>query len=112
MIYLDGNQLTLADVESVALGRTEVEIAPAACERINAARHVVEEIIRAERVVYGINTGFGKLSDVSIPVEKLRELQINLIRSHSSGVGAPLGEAETRAMMLLRANVLAKGYSG
>ena len=63
-------------------------------------------------VVYGVTTGFGNFADVRIPGDRLRELQLNLVRSHAAGVGAPLGEAETRALMLLRANVLAKGYSG
>ena len=64
------------------------------------------------QVVYGVTTGFGNFADVVIPVDRLRELQLNLIRSHAAGVGEPLGQAETRALMLLRANVLAKGYSG
>jgi histidine ammonia-lyase len=112
MILLDGNQLTLADVEAAAYAREQVGIAPDAAQRVNAARRVVDEIVRAEKVVYGVNTGFGKLSDVSIPLDKLRQLQVNLVRSHAIGVGAPLTEAESRAMTLLRANVLAKGYSG
>src|SRR5262245_3200167 len=109
MIYIDGSHLTIADVETIALKRESVAVAPEACDRINRARHVVEEIIRQQKVVYGVNTGFGKLSDVTIPADKLRELQINLLRSHAGGFGVPLDEAETRAMMLLRANVLAKG---
>ena len=112
MIHIDGNNLSLADVEKIAYQREKVSIAPSAVERINAARHVIEEIIRTEKVVYGVNTGFGKLSDVSIPFDKLQKLQVNLVRSHSIGVGQPLSEAESRAMTLLRANVLAKGYSG
>ncbi|KAF0248253.1 MAG: histidine ammonia-lyase [bacterium] len=112
MIHIDGSNLSLADVEKVACQREKVSIAPSAVERINAARNVIEEIIRTEKVVYGVNTGFGKLSDVSIPADKLQKLQVNLVRSHSIGVGQPLSEAESRAMTLLRANVLAKGYSG
>jgi histidine ammonia-lyase len=73
---------------------------------------VVEQIVAAGRTVYGVNTGFGKLSDVSIQSSELRELQLNLVRSHSCGLGAPLSEAEARAMLLLRANVLAAGFSG
>ncbi len=76
------------------------------------SRGLIEEILGAGQTVYGVNTGFGKLSDVRIPAEKLTELQINLVRSHAGGVGQPLSEAESRGMLLLRANVLAKGFSG
>ena len=75
-------------------------------------RHFVDEIVRRGDVVYGVTTGFGKLSEMSIPLDRLSELQINLVRSHAAGVGALLPEREVRAMMLLRANVIAKGYSG
>lgn len=112
MILLDGNQLSLADVEAVACNQKTVSLAPHAIANINASRAVIDEIIQTEKIVYGVNTGFGKLSDVSIPTDKLRQLQINLVRSHAVGVGDPLSEAESRAMMLLRANVLAKGFSG
>lgn len=112
MIQIDGNKLSLADVEAVACQQVKVAIADSAIKGINAARQVIDEIIHTEKVVYGVNTGFGKLSDVSIPADKLRQLQVNLIRSHSIGVGEPLSEAESRAMILLRANVLAKGFSG
>jgi len=76
------------------------------------SRRVVEKIVAEGRIVYGVNTGFGKLSDVHIPLSQLRELQLNLVRSHACGLGAPLSEAEARALVLLRANVLALGYSG
>src|SRR5438094_1217224 len=76
------------------------------------ARAVVEEQLAGNKVAYAITTGVGKLSDVRIPPEQIRELQVNLIRSHCAGVGEPLSEAEVRAMMLLRANSLAKGFSG
>lgn len=112
MILLDGNQLSLADVEAVACNQETVSLAPHAIANINASRSVIDEIIQTEKIVYGVNTGFGKLSDVSIPTDKLRQLQINLVRSHAVGVGDPLSEAESRAMMLLRANVLTKGFSG
>ncbi len=112
MILLDGNQLSLVDVEAVACNQETVSLAPHAIANINASRAVIDEIIQTEKIVYGVNTGFGKLSDVSIPTDKLRQLQINLVRSHAVGVGEPLSEAESRAMMLLRANVLAKGFSG
>ncbi|MCS6886017.1 MAG: histidine ammonia-lyase [Acidobacteriota bacterium] len=112
MIVIDGNSLTVADVEAVAIHRRPVELSEAAAEQVAASRRLVEEILAEGRVSYGINTGFGKLSDVTIQQEKLRELQLNLVRSHAIGVGCPLSIEEARAMLLLRANVLAKGYSG
>ncbi|MBX7220577.1 MAG: histidine ammonia-lyase [Blastocatellia bacterium] len=111
-MFLDGNSLTLDALCRVATASEPVELDPAARERVMAARHVVEQILASGRVVYGINTGFGKLSDVTIPPEELRALQLNLVRSHSVGIGQPLSEAESRALVLLRANVLAKGHSG
>ena len=80
--------------------------------RCQASRAVVEQIVAENRAVYGVNTGFGKLSDVRIDPDKLSELQLNLVRSHSCGLGNPLSEIEARAMLLLRANVLACGLSG
>jgi histidine ammonia-lyase len=112
MLELDGQPLTLGEVGRVARGAESVSLADAARERMEASRRVVERIIAESQVVYGVNTGFGKLSDVTVPVDELRELQINLVRSHACGLGNPLSEEETRAMMLLRANVLAKGFSG
>jgi histidine ammonia-lyase len=112
MLELDGQRLTLEEVARVARGDGSVSLAASARERMGASRRVVERIIAESRVVYGVNTGFGKLSDVTVPGEELRELQLNLVRSHSCGVGEPLSEEETRAMMLLRANVLALGLSG
>ncbi len=112
MLELDGQQLTLEEVAGVAAGRVEVSLGRAARERMQAARDFGERGGREGRGVYGINTGFGKLSDLTIPPEELRELQLNLVRSHSCGVGPALSAEETRAMMLLRANVLAIGLSG
>lgn len=112
MLELDGQQLTLEEVERVAAGRVEVTLSRAARERMRASRDFVERVVREGRVVYGINTGFGKLSDFTIAPEELRELQLNLVRSHSCGVGPALSAEETRALMLLRANVLAIGLSG
>ena len=111
MIEIDGASLTLEQTAGVADG-AEVSLAGSARPRIERARRFVEDIVASGEVVYGINTGFGALSDVTIPPEKLRELQVNLVRSHSCGVGEPLPERVVRAMMLQRANVLAKGYSG
>jgi histidine ammonia-lyase len=111
-LLLDGNSLTLDDVVAVAVGRAPVELAPAARARMERAHEVVSAIVRRNAVAYGVTTGFGKLSDVAIPPDRLGELQVNLVRSHAAGVGALLNERETRAMMLLRANVIAKGFSG
>jgi histidine ammonia-lyase len=112
LVILDGQSLTLAEIEAVSVANARVEIAPGARARMAASRATVEEILAAGQTVYGVNTGFGKLSDVRIPPESLAQLQTNLVRSHSAGVGNPLSEAESRAMLLLRANVLAKGFSG
>jgi len=111
-VILDGQSLTLAEIEAVSLANAHVEVAPAARARMAASRATIEEILAAGQTVYGVNTGFGKLSDVRIPAESLAQLQTNLVRSHSGGVGNPLSEPESRAMLLLRANVLAKGFSG
>ncbi len=111
MIELDGESLSLAQTESVANGEP-VSLSADARQRMEMSRRFVEEIIARGDVVYGINTGFGALSEVNIPNEELRELQINLVRSHACGVGDPLPEKVVRAMLLHRANVLAKGFSG
>jgi histidine ammonia-lyase len=112
MLELNGQKLSLGQVRAVAHGKEQVVLSPAARERVEKSRRVVEQIVAEGRTVYGVNTGFGKLSDVRIEPSQLRELQLNLVRSHSCGLGPPLSEAEARAMLLLRANVLALGYSG
>jgi len=111
-VSLDGNSLTIADVFAVAVGRERVDLAPAAKARMGRTRAVVEKAAACGEPVYGVTTGFGKLSDVAIEPAKLEELQVNLVRSHVSGVGPLLPEREVRGMMLLRANVIAKGFSG
>ncbi|MGH9743223.1 MAG: histidine ammonia-lyase [Candidatus Acidiferrum sp.] len=111
-VELTGNDLTFEQLYSVALRGARVSLSPAASERMNDSRAVVEHLVASGNVAYGINTGFGKLASVRISAEQLRNLQANLVRSHCCGVGAPLSEVETRAMMLLRANALAKGLSG
>jgi histidine ammonia-lyase len=111
-LQLDGQTLTIAQVRAVAEGDAQVALSTAAATRMAATRKVVDDIVARNDVVYGITTGFGKLSDVAIPPDKLAALQVNLVRSHSVGVGTPLPRREVRAMMLLRANVLAKGFSG
>jgi len=112
VVVLDGQSLTLDDVVAVATDRVPVELAPAALERMRRANVVVDRLVRSGAVAYGVTTGFGKLSEIAIPHDRLAELQVNLVRSHAAGVGPLLPERETRAMMLLRANVIAKGYSG
>jgi histidine ammonia-lyase len=104
--------MDLEGLESVARARRPVELASGAREAVQAARQVVDGAVARGAVVYGVTTGFGSFADVHIPLDRLRELQLNLLRSHAAGVGDPLGEAETRGLLLLRAHVLAKGYSG
>ena len=111
-VLLDGESLTLEDVERVARGGGPVALDPAAREKVLASRRVIEAAVAAERKVYGVSTGFGSLSDVFIGGADRAALQVNLLRSHALGIGDPLGEPETRATILLRANVLAKGFSG
>jgi histidine ammonia-lyase len=111
-IHLDGESLTFAQVYEVALGDAQAALHDAARTRMEASRAVVEKLIATGTTAYGINTGFGELAQVRISPDKIRQLQLNLVRSHCCGVGAPLSEAETRAMILLRANTLAKGLSG
>jgi histidine ammonia-lyase len=111
-LTLNGQALTLAEIEAVAIDGCQVEIAAAALARMAASRELIEQILAEGQTVYGVNTGFGKLADVRIPPESLAQLQTNLVRSHAGGVGAPLSEPEARAMLLLRANVLACGLSG
>jgi histidine ammonia-lyase len=111
-VELNGQALTLEQVAAVAFGEEAVAISPSARPRIDASRKVVEQIVARDDVVYGVNTGFGKLSDVRVPKDELRQLQLNLVRSHACGIGRPFSEPEVRAMMLLRANVLTLGFSG
>jgi len=112
MLSLRGQSLTLAQIAAVAKGAEHVSLADEARTRVQAAREVVQKIVADNLTVYGVNTGFGKLSDVCIAAEELHDLQLNLVRSHSCGLGRPLSEPEARAMLLLRANVLACGLSG
>jgi histidine ammonia-lyase len=111
-LQINGNDLSLNDLREVVYEQRPVELAEGARKKVIAAREVVEKLLRENRVAYAINTGVGKLSDVHIQPAQNRQLQVNLIRSHSAGVGEPLSQEETRAMMLLRANSLAKGFSG
>jgi histidine ammonia-lyase len=111
-LQINGNDLSLDDLREVVYEQRPVELADSARKKVIAAREVVEKLLRENHVAYAINTGVGKLSDVHIEPAQNRQLQVNLIRSHSAGVGEPLSQEETRAMMLLRANSLAKGFSG
>jgi histidine ammonia-lyase len=111
-VTLDGTSLTLDDVVAVAVDRVPVDLSDAARARMMRAHEVVANLVRGSEVAYGVTTGFGKLSDIAIPRDRLDELQVNLVRSHVCGVGPRLPEREVRAMMLLRANVIAKGFSG
>ncbi len=112
MVQLDGRSLRICDVLAVADERHLVSLADDARARMVVTRAVVDRAVAASVPVYGINTGFGKLSEVTIPNDQLVALQRNLVRSHAAGVGDALPQREVRAMMLLRANVLATGYAG
>ncbi|HLJ50747.1 MAG TPA: histidine ammonia-lyase [Bryobacteraceae bacterium] len=109
---LDGSHLTIDDVVQVSVGGDAVEIGLEAMQNMERSRAVVERLAAGEAPVYAVNTGVGLLADVRIPADELEQLQRNVVRSHACGVGDPLSQAEVRAMMLIRANVLAKGFSG
>lgn len=111
-LQIDGRSLTLDDVAAVAERGATVGLSDAARTQMLASHRVVEDIVARNAVVYGVTTGFGKLSEVAIPPDKLAALQVNLVRSHAASVGPLLPKREVRAMMLLRANVISKGYSG
>ena len=112
MIELDGSSLTLNQLVAIAHDNETVGLSNAARECVRAARAVVEEFAHRDEPTYGINTGFGNFANVHIPVDQLDTLQVNLLRSHAAGVGDPLPVPVVRATMALRANVLAKGFSG
>src|SRR2546425_13362029 len=112
MVDLDGGPLTLQAVEAVARRGEQVSLAPGAEQALRAGRACVDRPAAGAEPIYGITTGVGKLKDVVIPPAERAALQRNLVLSHAAGVGAPLGEAETRAMLLLLAASLARGASG
>lgn len=112
MVVIDGKNLTLEQVYEGASGRAQVALAPEARERMAARRQGIETRLAAGEVIYGVNTGFGRMADVVIPKESLAQLQLHLLRSHACGVGTPFPREVVRAMLLLRANVLASGYAG
>lgn len=112
MIEINGESLTLKDVKAVAIDREKIELNSEKLKHCEKIRTIVEEISRGKRAVYGINTGVGKLSEKKIPIDDIETLQLNIVRSHAVGVGAPLEPEFVRAAMLLRANTLIKGHSG
>ncbi|PKN80276.1 MAG: histidine ammonia-lyase [Candidatus Cloacimonetes bacterium HGW-Cloacimonetes-1] len=112
VIHIDGNSLSLENVEAIANGHAEIKLTAAARAKVIHCREFVDRVISEGRIVYGLTTGFGKFSTVTIPKEHIEELQVNLIRSHATSVGPVYSKEITRAIMLLRINVLAKGYSG
>ena len=112
MVTLDGRRLTFEEVTRVAKEGEAVQIAPEAVARMQRSRRVVEKLAAGDAPVYAVNTGVGLLADVRVPPEELEQLQRNVVRSHACGVGDPLAREEVRAMMLIRANVLARGFSG
>lgn len=111
-IYIDGNSLTLKDLVDVARYNAKVQLSEEAISKIKKSRTLVDEFVENGEVIYGITTGFGKFSDITISKEDTETLQTNLIRSHACGVGKPLSEEDVRGTMLLRINTLVKGYSG
>ncbi|NWH16673.1 HUTH lyase, partial [Grus americana] len=111
-LSLDGNSLTTEDLVNLGKGLYKIKLTPEAEAKVKQSREVIERIVKEQTVVYGITTGFGKFARTVIPNSKLRELQVNLVRSHSAGVGKPLSPERSRMLLALRINVLAKGYSG
>jgi histidine ammonia-lyase len=111
-IVLSGNELTFPQLYAAVFEKEGASLSAEAVSRMKASRNVVDRLVASGKTAYGINTGFGKLASVRISTEQVRQLQVNLVRSHACGVGTPLSESETRAMILLRANALAKGLSG
>lgn len=112
VVYVDGETLSLTDVFMVAHHHVKVEVASDAWSKILASRGVIERILRGNETVYGVNTGFGSLVNTRIDNDQVKQLQLNLIRSHATAIGEPMQEPEVRAMMLIRLNSLCKGYSG
>jgi histidine ammonia-lyase len=111
-LHINGNDLTLDDVRQVVYERRPVLLQPEARAAVERARAVIDHLVENELVMYAVNTGVGHLADMHIPLQDVRKLQLNLVRSHCVGVGEPLAQDVTRAIMLLRANSLAKGFSG
>ena len=111
-LFLTGEDLTLRSFYEVVLDKRPVRVSPIATRRMAAAYRVVKRVAARADPVYGVTTGFGKLADQRISPSDIEQLQLNLVRSHAAGVGEPLTREETRGVLLLRANVLARGHSG
>ncbi|NLC95316.1 MAG: aromatic amino acid lyase, partial [Bacilli bacterium] len=111
-IVIDGNSLSLEDFIEVVRFKAKVIISDEAKDRITKCRTYLEELINRDNIIYGVNTGFGKLSQIKINLSDMTKLQENLLKSHACGVGNYLDEETTRGIMLLRINALSKGYSG
>ena len=111
-IYLDGNTLDVDSLVLLSSGKYNIDLTEESWNKVKAGREVVDNIVESGEVAYGINTGFGLFSKVVVTKEQLHDLQVNLILSHSSGVGEPLSRQRTRMLLALRTNVLSKGYSG
>jgi histidine ammonia-lyase len=112
MVTLNGQTLTFSEVRRVLFDKEKVTVSNESMKKVQASRKAVEKIVAQGKVVYGITTGFGKFSDVYIGKDDVEALQLNLIRSHACGIGEPFLEVVSRAMLLLRANALLKGFSG
>ncbi len=112
MIKLTGDTLTIGELKEILYGDRQVQIANESLEKVQASRTAVDNIAKGSESVYGINTGFGKFSNVKIAEENVGDLQLNLIRSHACGVGDPFPRVVSKAMMVLRLNALVKGFSG
>ena len=111
-VQIDGEHLTLEDLHHLVLGNEQAELSAAAREKMNASRAVITKLIAEGRAVYGVNTGFGKMAATRISPDEIRQLQLNLVRSHACGIGTSLNESATRAILALRANAIARGLSG
>ncbi len=111
-IAIDGNSLSLEQIEQIAVQRVPIQLTGECLAKVGACRAYVDMVIERGDVVYGLTTGFGKFSTVTIPPEHIEDLQLNLIRSHATSLGPAYTTEQVRAVMLLRINVLAKGYSG
>ncbi|MGB9756519.1 MAG: histidine ammonia-lyase [Candidatus Bathyarchaeales archaeon] len=111
-VRIDGETLTIEDIVKVARENAKVIIPEKVKEKVKKSREVLEKLVKEGQIIYGVNTGFGALSNKTITPEENKKLQTNLIRSHATGVGKHLSTEIVRALMLLRANTLAKGYSG
>ena len=112
MIKISGEKLSLEEIESIADNFEEVQLAEESLNKINASSEYIEEIVKKGKIIYGVTTGFGKLCDRVISEQDIAKLQENLLKSHASGIGDPLSEREVRAAIVVRANSLARGYSG